>query len=152
MESKQDLGRLVLNLANTIIHNRNQHLEALGLTSSQADCMKFFIANEKASIKTLKTELKITHQTAQGLVSRLIEKGFLSAEQSQNDKRYQLITATETGLSLSEKLKANGQRTASLLVKGMTEEEKTIFIRLLGVAYENVKNDGKEEKGNVESY
>lgn len=41
MESKQDLGRLVLNLANTIIHNRNQHLEALGLTSSQADCMKF---------------------------------------------------------------------------------------------------------------
>lgn len=148
MESIQDLGRLILNLANTIIHNRNQHLEVLGLTSSQADCMKFFIANEKASIKTLKSELKITHQTAQGLVSRLIEKGFLSAEQSLTDKRYQIITVTEAGLSLSEKLKANGQRTANLLVKGMTEEETAVFIRLLGAAYENVKNDGKEEINN----
>lgn len=146
MKNEQDLSRLVLNLANTIIYNRNEHLKELGLTSSQADCMKFFIANERASIKTLKSQLKITHQTAQGLVSRLIEKGFLSARQSQADKRYQMIAATEAGLSLSEKLHANGQRTVNLLVKGMTEEERTIFIRLLGVAYENVKNDGKEEQ------
>jgi len=30
----------------------------------------------------------------------------------------------------------------------MTAEEQSIFIRLLGVAYENVKNDGKEETSN----
>ncbi len=151
MEEEKDLGRLVLNLANTIIRNRNHHLEVLGLTSSQADCLKFFIANEKSSIKTLKLELGITHQTAQGIVARLIEKGFLSAEQSPTDKRYQMITATEAGLSLSEKLYANGKRTANLLVNGMTAEEQSIFVRLLGAAYENVKNDGKEETSNAKS-
>lgn len=149
MEEKRDLGRLVLNLANTIIYNRNKHLEELGLTSSQADCMKFFIANEGASIKTLKSELGITHQTAQGLVSRLVDKGFLSATQSQTDKRYQVIKATAAGHSLSEKLNANGKRTAGLLTKGMTAEEQAIFIRLLGIAYDNVKNDGKELTSDV---
>lgn len=145
---KQDLGRLVLNLANTVIHNRNKHLETLGLTSSQADCIKFFITHKKTSIKTLKSELGITHQTAQGLVSRLTQKGFLSVEQSQTDKRCQLVSVTEAGLSLSEQLNANGRRTAELLVKGMNEDEKELFIRLLGIAYENVRNDGKEEKDN----
>ena len=32
-----NLARLILNLSNTIINNRNKHLEALELTTSQAD-------------------------------------------------------------------------------------------------------------------
>lgn len=148
MEQKQNLGRLILNLSNTIIHNRNQHLESMGLTSSQADCLKFFIENEGTSIKTLKLKMGISHQTAQGIVARLIDKGFLEATQSQTDKRCQIIHVTNAGLSLSERLNANGQRTASLLVKGMSNEEQEIFIRLLHNAYENVKNDGREEPYN----
>ena len=50
MELESDVGRLVLKLANTIIKNRNSHLEVLGLTASQADSMKFFLANEGATI------------------------------------------------------------------------------------------------------
>ena len=37
MNQKQNLARLILNLSNTIIHNRNRHLKVLGLTASQAD-------------------------------------------------------------------------------------------------------------------
>lgn len=110
MEQKQNLGRLILNLSNTIIHNRNQHLESMGLTSSQADCLKFFIENEGTSIKTLKLKMGISHQTAQGIVARLIDKVFLEATQSQTDKRYLIIHVTNAGLSLSERpINANGQ-------------------------------------------
>lgn len=148
MEQKQNLGRLILNLSNTIIRNRNQHLKAMGLTASQADCMKFFIENEGTSVKTLKSKMGITHQTAQGIVSRLVEKGFLETTQSQTDRRYQIINVTKAGLSLSKTLNANGHRTANLLVKGMSGEEQEIFIRLLRKAFENIKNDGKEAEEN----
>lgn len=148
MNREQDLARLILSLSNTIIYNRNKHLEALGLTASQADAMKFFLANENSTMKALKETLSITHQTAQGIVSRLIEKGFLFTQQSQDDKRYQIIYVTEAGLALSKKINANGQRTAAMLVKGMTEEEQKDFIRLLWVAYKNVKNDGKADDKN----
>lgn len=148
MNKEQDLARLILNLSNTIIYNRNKHLEALGLTASQADAMKFFLTNENSTIKALKEALGITHQTAQGIVSRLIEKGFLLTEQSQNDKRYQIIHVTESGFALSKKINANGHRTATMLIKGMTGDEQNNFIRLLRIAHENVKNDGKADDNN----
>ena len=34
-EDAHQLGRLILKLANTLIKNRNRHLEALGLTTRQ---------------------------------------------------------------------------------------------------------------------
>ncbi len=40
--TENELGRLILKLANTIIKNRNRHLEALDLTSGQADSLQFF--------------------------------------------------------------------------------------------------------------
>lgn len=140
-----NLARLILNLSNTIIYNRNKHLEALGLTASQADAMKFFLENENSTIKALKETMDITHQTAQGIVSRLIEKGFLTTQQSQDDKRYQIIHVTESGAALSKKINANGKRTGAMLVKGMTEDEQRDFIRLLHIAHGNIKSDGKAD-------
>lgn len=102
--------------------------------------------NDNATIKDFKTHNNITHQTAQGIVTRLIAKDFLSAEQLETDKRFQKIHVTEAGVKLSAILTSNGSCTAGLLVTGMTEEEKRLFITLLNRAYENVKNDGKEAK------
>lgn len=140
-----NLARLILNLSNTIINNRNKHLEALELTTSQADAMKFFLENQNSSIKSLKEAMSITHQTAQGIVARLIEKGLLTAQQSQKDKRFQIIHVTEAGLSLSKKINANGKRTAAMLVNGMSEDDQRNFMCLLRIAYKNVKNDGKAD-------
>ena len=53
-ETENKLARLLLNLSNTIIQNRNRHLQALGLTASQADCLQYFLANEGTSISDLK--------------------------------------------------------------------------------------------------
>lgn len=145
MKESISLSRLILNLSNTIIQNRNRHLADIDLTSSQADCLRFYMENDGATIKDFKIHNNITHQTAQGIVTRLIAKGFLSAEQSETDKRFQRIHVTEAGVKLSAILTSNGSRTAELLVTGMTEEEKRLFITLLNRAYENVKNDGKEE-------
>ena len=143
---KYELSRLILNLSRTIIQNRNRHLEELGLTASQADCVRYFIDHDGVSIKELKVELGITHQTAQGLVSRLVEKGFLSVQQSQTDRRCQVVTTTDKGKALSVQLTANGRRTAELLVENMNDEEQEAFYRLLQVAYENVKTDGRRDE------
>ena len=143
MNKELDLARLILNLSNTIIYNRNKHLEVLGLTSSQADAMKFFLANENTTTRALKDAMGVTHQTAQGIVSRLVEKGFITVEKSQTDKRCQIVHITEMGLSLSDKINANGERTAAILISGMSEAEENEFIHLLRIAYQNAKNDGK---------
>ena len=58
-ENAHQLGRLILKLANTLIKNRNRHLEALDLTTSQADSLQFFLANPQCTVTDLKDALQV---------------------------------------------------------------------------------------------
>ena len=77
---ENQVGRLVLMLSHTILKNRNRHMAAIGLTSGQADCLRFCLEREGGTVTDLKNYLGVTHQTAQGLVRRLAEKGLLKNE------------------------------------------------------------------------
>ena len=99
-ETKNKLARLLLNLSNTIIQNRNRHLQALGLTASQADCLQYFLANEGTSISDLKNAMDITHQTAWGIVQRMEAHGWVRLQRSDEDRRRQVVIPTASGRRL----------------------------------------------------
>lgn len=143
-ENAHQLGRLILKLANTLIKNRNRHLEALGLTTSQADSLQYFLANPESTVTDLKDYLEITHQTARGLAQRIEEKGLVTLSTSTIDGRCRSITPTENGRELGVKMANNREKTVLRLLSGMTEEEQETFYRLLKMAYENIKNEEKE--------
>lgn len=138
------LGRLILKLANTIIKNRNRHLDAIGLTASQADSLQFFLTKPHSTITDLKNHLEITHQTARGLVHRMEEKQLIVIAPSLSDGRCHRIIPTENAIKLGEKMKQNRERTVLKLLSGMTAEEQETFYRLLTIAYDNIKNEEKE--------
>jgi DNA-binding MarR family transcriptional regulator len=141
METENELGRLILKLANTIIKNRNRHLQALDLTAAQADSLQFFLSHDNATATDLKDAFGIAHQSARGIVSRMAEKGCVTLKKSELDGRCQLVTPTEYGRELGERMMKNRLRTAGKLLDGMTDEEQEGFIRCLHQAFENVKND-----------
>lgn len=136
-----ELGRLILKLANTIIKNRNAHLATLDLTTAQADSLQFFLDNSNSTITDLKNYLGITHQTARGIVSRMIGKGFLTGTPSNTDARCMIIAPAESGVRLGQRIRRNRERTAGKLLGGMTDEESNFFIDLLSRALKNVEND-----------
>ena len=145
MEFEKQVARQLLILAKTIIKNRNHHLEDLGHTNTQTESLYYFVENPGANIKDLQQHLEIAHQTAQGIVNRMAAKGWISVERSERDKRSQVIYVTPEGYDLTEKMVAHRGRTGGLLLRGMTEEEKNTFMRLIYIAYNNVKNDGMDE-------
>ena len=148
-ETENKLARLLLNLSNTIIQNRNRHLQALGLTASQADCLQYFLANEGTSISDLKNAMDITHQTAWGIVQRMEAHGWVRLQRSDEDGRRQVVIPTASGRRLGELMMRNRERTGSLLLRGMTEEEQQKFYHLAAQAYENVKTDWGPERYGV---
>lgn len=143
-ENAHQLGRLILKLANTLIKNRNRHLEALDLTTSQADSLQFFLANPKSTVTDLKDYLEITHQTARGLTQRIAEKNLITLTPSSLDGRCRTISPTENGITLGKKMAQNRERTVVRLLSGMTETEQETFYRLLCIAYENIKKEEEE--------
>lgn len=142
MDSERYVGRSIMTLANAIEKNRSQNLEHLGLTTSQADALRFFLDNPGSSIKDLKEHLGVVHQTAQGIITRMVSKGWLSMQRSETDKRFQLIHLTESGHILCQKIGENRGRTVTTLLDGMSDEEVETFKRMLHTAYENLRRAG----------
>lgn len=136
-----ELGRLILKLANTIIKNRNAHLAALDLTTAQADSLQFFLDNSGSTITDLKSYLGISRQTARGIVSRMIRKELLTGAPSNTDACCTIIAPTESGVRLGQQIRRNRERTAEKLLNGMADEESTIFIDLLSRPLKNAEND-----------
>ena len=144
--TENELGRLILRLSNTIIKNRNRHLAALNLTASQADSLRFFLTHEGATATDLKVHMGITHQTARGLVSRLVNKGLVELRRSQTDARCQRVYPSEEGLQLGRRMRSNRERTGASLLAGMSEEEQQIFLRLMRQALQNIACDWDGEQ------
>ncbi|MPM39428.1 hypothetical protein SDC9_86061 [bioreactor metagenome] len=139
--TENELGRLILRLTNTIIKNRNRHLEALNLTTGQADSLQFFLAHKEATVTELKDHLGTTHQTACGIVQRMAEKGLITLSVSDTDARCRLVVPTEAGTQLGTRMVCNRERTGRKLLTGMSDEEQAVFIRCLEKALKNVEND-----------
>lgn len=142
MDSERYVGRSIMTLANAISKSRSRQLEHLGLTTSQADALRFFLEHPGASIKDLKEHLNVVHQTAQGIITRMVSKGWLSMERSETDKRFQVIHVTDSGRALCQQIGENRGRTVTTLLDGMSEEDVANFKRLLHAAYANLKNAG----------
>lgn len=137
-EMEYVFARKVLRLANLIIANRNADIKELGLTAEQADCLLYFSKNEGKSVSDLKEHLGITHQTARGIIARMVDKGILKTNISKKDARYKRVTLTEKGSELCKRLKENGMHTGDRLLNGMSESEKEQFFSLIMLALDNL--------------
>lgn len=138
-EMEYILARKVLRLANLITANRNTDIKELELTGGQADSLLYFSKNEGKSVIDLKEHLGITHQTARGIVERMVKKGILETNISKEDARYKKVVLTKKGWELCKRLKENGMHTGDRLVNGMSESEKKQFFSMITLAVENLE-------------
>lgn len=139
-EMEQKLARQILRLARMIISNRNKEIQDLGLTAAQADSLKFFADHEGKSVSDLKIHLGVSHQTARGIVERLVDKQVLCQETASQDARVKAVFLTEKGRVLEAKLMQNGTNVVQTLLSGMSSEECRCFCRLIDRALENLES------------
>lgn len=133
-----EVARSVLRLANRIIANRNRHINELGITTAQADSLRFFEEHSHAGIKDLRDYLGVKHQTAQGIVQRLLEKGMIASSISDTDGRCKEIVLTDAGIQMLKNLSVNGSHTGKKLLFGMSKEQQKLFGQLIQSAYDNI--------------
>ena len=84
-------------------------------------------------------KIRITHQTARGIVKRLEEKGFVKLSVAESDGRYKTVSLTEKGIYIVERLKKNGTHTGYQLLSGMTKTEQEQFSILIERALRNME-------------
>ena len=85
--------------------------------------------------------LKVKPSTANGILYRMEEKGFVTRSVSDSDARYRLIRLTEKGERQQTEFRRLLMEVESLMTQGWTPEERELFVRLLDKIVENLEED-----------
>ena len=115
-------------------------LNNMGLTASQGRLMAFVArrGQQPTYARDVEAELRLTHPTVSGLLSRLEQKGFVELITDPNDRRSKQIVISEKGLACHERMHEVILENESRIVKGFTEEEQALFFEFLQRAIDNV--------------
>lgn len=128
-------------LGNAITWLRNQSTQLMGLTAAQSEAIRHILKHhQKKSITAadLMETLQLSQSTVAGIIHRLEDKGLISRSPAPDDGRKSVIHPTQQGLELEERLKQSAVETETILLQGMTQEEREEFNRLLQKALDNV--------------
>lgn len=138
-----DIARMIWQLSNTLVKNRNRKLYALDLTSVQTEVMVFLLKNmDKEEINQLDIQehLMLTNPAVTGILKRMEEKDLIERLQSAKDARYNNIKPTQKGFELKKILIDNMSKEEARMTQGMTAKEQKDFVSLLHIALKNMED------------
>ena len=142
-----DAARAVVRLSNRISTRRNADIKEMGLTAAQADALVYFAGHEGNSVTDLKSDMGVTHQTASGIVDRMIKKDLLATRVSEEDARCRMVFLTEQGKQLYACFLVNGSRVGDRMLDGLNETQQREFFALLTHAVNNLEAMDRDARG-----
>ena len=90
-------------------------------------------------MKELERRFCTAQSTVAGIISRLEQKGFVEAFGDAADKRVKLVHITPAGEACCKEAAGYMEQAEQTLLRGFSEEEKTMFNLLLARAAENMR-------------
>ena len=113
------------------------------LTESEYILLGYISLNEGKSTCDIASSMGLAKGTVSETIKSLIEKGFVFTKRSENDKRRFFLYPTEKAKKRHEDVKTCFKEIDNSFEKGITTEEKEIFIRVLEKIENNIVEGGK---------
>lgn len=141
-DNERDIGFLIKKIQESTKRKFDAELVRYELTVSQTRVLFYvhFKEEHEASVKDIEAHLQVTHPTVVGIVRRLEEKGFVNTRTDSEDRRVKLVTLTDKSIQIINELELGKKRMDEVLMKGLTEEEREEFRRLLLMVQENLED------------
>lgn len=100
--------------------------------------------NYELSMGELSNSLNIPMSTLNGIIDRLVKKGYIIKQKAEEDKRIILASLTEEGKKLVQDMKNMISKYISIILKELTEEEKTVLLNIVMKIIDAISNAGEE--------
>lgn len=127
----------------------------LKFSKSEIFTMLYLDKRKEATMTELVDYINSPMSTATGIVDRLVKSGYIKRERSETDRRIVILTLTEEGSSLINKLKDTIQSYLNMIVDDLTEEEKQLMTNIMFKIMSNLQKKLNAEipddqsKGNI---
>ena len=114
------------------------------LTESEYILLGFICLNEGKSTCDIASSMGLAKGTVSETIKSLIGKGFVFAKQSEKDRRRSFVYPTEKAKRRHDDVKACFKDIDNFFEKGITAEERDIFVRVLEKLENNIVEGGKD--------
>ena len=133
-------GREVQNLANRFRRLGDENLQKEGITISQLRVIAYVSRYGDTPVyqKELEEHFGIRRSSVTGLLQNLEKSGLLVRVGTEKDARVKIVSLTEKGRALDEKLKSYIHGLESEMMKGFSAEEKDVLRGFLLRMLENL--------------
>ena len=115
----------ILELSILVNDDMTRSLPKDGLTPSRAHLLWELLHRGPSTQRVLAEALKVSARTITGLIDGLVATGFVTREPHPADRRATLVTFTEHGQAITEKMRREQRMFADILFDGMPAERFT---------------------------
>ncbi len=126
-------GALLKQINDIMEKNANNALRGQDLTISQSGVLVLLDGKEgkTATFKELEKNFRVSQPTMVGLLSRLEQKNLVEILADPDDKRIRRAHLTQEGAGKCKEGYKHMKLAEEMLLRSLTEEEKTEFLRIL---------------------
>lgn len=130
---KSSCGIMIKQIHDELERQSNKAMRSSDLTLAQVGALLSLRAKSEKQmpLKELEHKLRVAQSTAVGIVKRLEQKGFVESFGDPEDKRIKIIRITQTGEHCCQDADQGMADAEQILLSGLTETERDIFISLL---------------------
>ncbi|MFW2491643.1 MarR family winged helix-turn-helix transcriptional regulator [Clostridium chromiireducens] len=118
----------------------NKKLKQFDITNTQFKIIKYLLGNKDKEInqRDLEQHFNLSNPTVTGILNRLELKNFIMRVVDDTDGRFKKIKLCEKALNIEEDLEKIADDLENVLVKNMSESEKSNAFELLEKILKNV--------------
>lgn len=139
-ERRKDVGLYVKKIADRLQAYADKKGFAHSVTYAQGKVLYFLHSHGgESSMKEIEEYLDVSHATVSGIISRLVEKDYVTCEKSKTDSRAKTVRVTEKENASFGEMKRRRADLEKMLLKGFSEEEKETMRKNLERVYNNVR-------------
>ena len=118
--------------------------ESVGISGSQGNILDYILVEgmkRKVYQKDIEKEFGLRPSTATEVLKNLEEEKLIVRIQDEEDGRYKKIVFTDKAEKIRSVLRGEIEQTEELLLKGITPEERKIFMKITAKMLENLQQE-----------
>lgn len=118
-------------------------VEKMSLTHAQTRILRFLFTNKDKTIyqKTIEKEVGVRRSTISGILDTMEKNNLIIRKASASDARKKEIALTFNSLNKHKEIERKIADFESVLLKGITDEEKEAFFKTIDKLKENLKQE-----------
>ena len=144
MMNNREIGFLINQISRRIRMHVDGELNGYALTLSQLQLLQCIEnAGGETTQKEIERQLRVSHPTVVGLISRLEKNGYVVTQAGTGKQKSKQVSMTCKGRDQWSQLEARRIQTEQQLLKGFSGEEREILREMLVRLSENIKDGTK---------